>query len=107
MNAVRALVEVGRRVVEVAERGGGWPVELVTEPPERVSGLRGGHLGVDLHRERDAAMSQDAHSHAGMDLEGCQQRTAGSARVVDRDAPDAVPGAPSVKVAVDVPWAVR
>jgi hypothetical protein len=83
------------------------PVELVTEPLERGPRLFGWYLGVDLHRERYAAVPQDGHSHTRVYAERGQQRAAGSARVVNGDPANSVPLAPPVKVAVDVPWRVR
>jgi hypothetical protein len=48
--------------------------EPAAELAERVPGGFGRCLGVDLHRDGDLAVSQNAHGHAGVDVEGGQQR---------------------------------
>ena len=50
----------------------------VTQPlaklAERVAGRGRRHLGIDLHRDRNLAVPQDLHGHAGMHVQGGQQR---------------------------------
>lgn len=47
----------------------GSAVELGAEATERFVGDLIRYLGVDLHRDCDLAVAQDAHGHAGMDIE--------------------------------------
>jgi hypothetical protein len=44
-------------------------VELVAQPPERVPGHLVRYLGVDLHRERYAAVAQYRHDDARVHVE--------------------------------------
>jgi hypothetical protein len=62
--ASRAVV-VGRGVL-----GGRLLVEFGAEPPQRVAGGLVGYLGVDLHRHRHAAVPEDRHGNARVDVEG-------------------------------------
>jgi len=48
-------------------------VELVAQPPERVPGHLVGYLGVDLHRERYAAVPEYRHGDARVHVERGQQ----------------------------------
>jgi hypothetical protein len=50
---------------------------------ERLQGVRVGDLGVDLHRDVDLRMPQDAHRDSGMDVEGGEQGGAGPPGVMD------------------------
>ena len=47
--------------------------EPVAEPPERGPGYLIRNLGVDLHRDPHAAMAEDRHGNARVDVERGQQ----------------------------------
>ena len=47
--------------------------ELVAQPPERGPGRLVGHLGVDLHRERDTAVPEDRHRDPRVNVERGEQ----------------------------------
>jgi hypothetical protein len=98
----RGSLPVGAPLIAVAV-----VVERVAQPPQGVPGHQVGNLGADLHRERDAAVSEDAHGDARKQVERGQQRAAGPARVVNRDPADALPRAPEIKGPVDIPWLDR
>jgi hypothetical protein len=72
-------------------------VEPVAQPPERVPCHLVGNLSVDFHRERDPAVPEDGHRDARVDVERGQERAAGTAGVVERDAADAVASAPDIE----------
>jgi hypothetical protein len=76
--------------------------EPVAQPTKRVPSHLVRNLGVDLHRERDPAVAKDGHRDARVNVERGQERAAGTASVVERDAANAVPGAPDVEGPVDV-----
>ena len=61
-----------------------------------------GNLGVDLHRERDPAVPEDGHRDARVNVERGEERAAGAAGVVERDATDAIASAPDIEGPVDV-----
>jgi hypothetical protein len=48
----------------------GLAVKLVSETAQRVTGDLVGYLGVDLHRDCDLAVAQDAHGYAGVHVKG-------------------------------------
>jgi hypothetical protein len=77
-------------------------VKPVAQSPECIPGHLVGDLGVDLHRERDPAMPEDGHRDAWVNVERGQERAAGTAGVVERDAADPVASAPDVEGPVDV-----
>src|SRR5690348_4157327 len=77
-------------------------VEPVAQPPECVPGHLVGNLGVNLHRESDPAVPEDGHRDARMNVERGQERAAGTAGVVKRDAADPIAGAPDIEGPVDV-----
>lgn len=79
-----------------------WSSEPVAELAERVtSGIRRG-LGVDLHRDGDLAMPQDAHRHTRVDVERGQQRGTGLAGAMDGDPGYPGGGDAAVKAAIEV-----
>src|SRR5580693_9067698 len=82
-------------------------VELVAQPTERVPGHLVRYLGVDLHRERYAAVPEYRHGDARVHVERGQQGGARPAGVVNRDPADSVPRAPEVRCTVDIPWLDR
>jgi hypothetical protein len=51
----------------------------LAEPPERVLGGLVGHLSVDLHRDRELGMPQDAHRDTRVNIERGQERPTGAA----------------------------
>src|SRR5579859_5174876 len=57
---------------------------------------------VDLRRERDPAVTEDGHRDTRVNVERGQERTTGTAGVVERNAADAVAGAPHIEGPVDV-----
>jgi hypothetical protein len=76
--------------------------QLLAQLAKRFAGGLGRCLCIDLHRDGNLAMPQDAHRHTGMDVEGSQQRGAGLPSAVHGD-----PGNPgrddtAVEAAVEV-----
>ena len=62
------------------------------------------NLGVDLHRDTELAMPQDAHRDARVDIEGGQQRGAGLAGAMHGDPRHVGGGDATVEAAAEVPW---
>ena len=48
-------------------------VKLLPQPPKCLAGAAVGNLGVDLHRDRDLAVTQHPHGYPGVDAERGQQ----------------------------------
>ncbi len=62
-------------LVRPCSRGAG---QLAAEALERITGRGRRHLRVDLHREGDAAVTQDGHRDARVDVECDEEAGAGS-----------------------------
>jgi hypothetical protein len=81
--------------------------ELPREPPERPERVRIRDLGVHIHRHVDLRMTQDAHGHAWVHVERCQECGARVPNLMNRDAADARFITACLKPAVEVPRLVR
>ena len=77
-------------------------VEPVAQPPKSVPGHLVEGPGCRSPCERDPAVPEDDHRDARVNVERGQERAAGTAGVVERDAADAVADAPDVEGPVDV-----
>jgi len=78
------------------------PIQLLSEPTQRVAGDLIGYVGVDLHRDSDLAVPQDAHCHPGVNVERGEQGRAGAAQGVGVDVADTGPAAAGCEVTVEV-----
>jgi hypothetical protein len=78
-------------------------IELLTQPLQRFQGVGVGDLRIDLHRDVDLRVPQDAHGDPGMDVQRGEQGGARVSSVVDLDPPNARLPAPLVKAPVEVP----
>jgi hypothetical protein len=82
-------------------------IELAARALERLTGRGRGNLAVDLHRHPDLRVPEDPHGYARMDVQGHQERGAGTPGVMDLDIADASPRAAEREVPGKVPRLVR